>query len=276
MRDTLRIPELKSLSFDKIERLQNARFRAVAQNFLPQTKFYANLFKEYNVDPKNLKTVEDWQTQGLPLVKKFYYMKNVKDFIVTPENPFTTYTNYLASLSTGEAIEFYLNLLHKETLKAKLHYYFNPKMPVFSGGTQSGKPTPTFATHAQLLNLQNIMAIAAEMIQSDLKDMHTVGMNLFPYGPHLAWHAVNTAFNIGVNMNLATAAGGAMRTKDLVIMADKFKANVFAGMAEYIAKKFLPMAVKKKIKLGPKAMFINGSEKMNYKDKTKIISLAKK
>ena len=51
MRQFLAIPELRSLNFDKIERLQDAKFHAVAKNLLPQTKFYSNLFKEYGIDP---------------------------------------------------------------------------------------------------------------------------------------------------------------------------------------------------------------------------------
>ncbi|MEM4263441.1 MAG: hypothetical protein QW666_00915 [Candidatus Woesearchaeota archaeon] len=277
MEEILNIDELRKLSFEKIERLQNERFRAIASHLLSCTRFYRKLFNEHGVDPAKLKSVEDWHKAGLPLVKKLYYMNNVEDFIVKPESPFVTHAEYLMSLHSGEAVDFYIHLLHKQALQKKLYDYYSPKMPLFSGGTQSKRPTPTFITNKELHNLQEVMAVAAQMMGAGyLKDMETVGMNLFPYGPHLAWQAVQIAFNLGVNLNLATAAGGAMRTKDLVAMAEKFKANVFAGMADYIANRFLPMAVKAKITLGPKAVFINGSEEMSNKDREKIICLARK
>ncbi|MBW3004226.1 hypothetical protein KY310_00125 [Candidatus Woesearchaeota archaeon] len=259
----------------QIEKLQNAKFHAAANNLLPCTKFYSNLFKEYGVDPAKLKKVEDWQKQGLPLIKKFYYMKHVEDFVVRPEDPFKTHLAYLRDLSTGAALDLAFKVIDKPILARMLHDFYHPKMPLFSGGTQSGKPTPTLITTMQLRNLNNIMAISSQLMSQEyFKD--TVGMNLFPYGPHLAWHAVQTAFNLGVDLNLATAAGGAMRTKDLVEMADKFKANVFAGMAKYMANRFLPLAVKNKIKLRQTALFINGSEPMLPKDKEKILQLSKK
>ncbi|MBW3017641.1 hypothetical protein KY325_00590, partial [Candidatus Woesearchaeota archaeon] len=242
----------------------------------PQTKFYSDLFFEYGIDPNNLKKAEDWEKQGLPLVKKFYYMNHVKDFIVKPANPFKTHLAYLRDLSFSESANFAFTAVNKNILRAKLYYFYHPKMPLFSGGTQSGRPTPTLITHSQLQNLQSVMALAVQMMRSDLYDMDTVGMNLFPYGPHLAWHAVHTAFTLGTDLNLATAAGNAMRTKDLVLLADRFKANVFSGMAEYFANRFLPLAARKKIKLPEKILFINGSEKMTETDKDKIINLTKK
>jgi phenylacetate-coenzyme A ligase PaaK-like adenylate-forming protein len=275
MRNYLSFQELQSLSWERIEKIQNARFHAVAKNLLPHTKFYSNLFKEYNIDPHKLKKVEDWQTQGLPLVKKFYYMKHVEDFVVKPDHPFKTYWRYLRDLSFPEAVKFTVNSINTQAVSSRLHYFFHPKMPLFSGGTQSGRPIPTFITHPQLINLQNVTSITVQLMSKDL-DMPTTGMNLFPYGPHLAWHAVQTAFNIGVELNLATAAGNAMRTEDLVKMADQFKANVFAGMSIYMVDKFLPMLIKKKVKLNEKAVFINGSEKMTYQDKQKLIKLAQK
>jgi len=275
MRQFLAIPELRNLNFDKIERLQNAKFHAVAKNLLPQTRFYSNLFSEYGVDPAKLKNVDDWHKLGLPLIKKFYYMKHVEDFVVKPEHPFKTHFSYLRDLSTSAALDLAFKVIDKPALAQKLHDFYHPKMPLFSGGTQSGKPTPTLITKQQLKNLDNVMAIAVQLMSQEyFRD--TVGMNLFPYGPHLAWYAVQAAFNLGVDLNLATAAGGAMRTKDLVELADKFKANVFAGMAKYMANRFLPLAVKKKIRLRENVLFINGSEPMLPKDKDKILQLSKK
>lgn len=275
MRAQVSLSELKSLGFGNIERIQDAKFHAVAKNLLPQTRFYSSLFRQYGVDPANLKSVEDWHKQGLPLISKFDYMDKVQDFIVQPEDAFKTHAAYLKDLSYFEAFDFTLGLVQKPAVTRTLKDFYHPKMPLFSGGTQSGKPTPCFVTKRQLDNLKGIMKIAFALMGPEYLE-ETVGMNLFPYGPHLAWHAVHSAFDLGVDLNLATAAGGAMRTKDLVDMADRFDANVFAGMAEYMANRFLPLAVKKKAKFSERAVFINGSEPLSVKDKERIVALAKK
>lgn len=275
MRAQVSLSELKSLGFGNIERIQDAKFHAVAKNLLPQTRFYSSLFRQYGVDPANLKSVEDWHKQGLPLISKFDYMDKVQDFIVQPDDAFRTHSAYLKDLSYFEAFDFTLGLLHKPAVARALKDFYHPKMPLFSGGTQSGKPTPCFVTKRQLDNLKGIMKIAFALMGPEYLE-ETVGMNLFPYGPHLAWHAVHSAFDLGVDLNLATAAGGAMRTKDLVDMADRFDANVFAGMAEYMANRFLPLAVKKKARFSERALFINGSEPLSVKNKERIVALAKK
>lgn len=275
MLDAMSFQELRDLSASQVERIQNAKFHASAKNLLPHTSFYSGLFRDFNVDPADLRTVEDWQKLGLPLIKKQHYKNQVQDFIVKPGNPFKVHLSYMRSLGSGAAINFLIGSLDRQALAGMLKDFYHPKMPFFSGGTQSGKPTPVLATGSQLRNLKNVMGIAFNALGRDfLQD--TVGMNLFPYGPHLAWHAVHTAFDIGADLNLATAAGGAMRTKDLVVLADKFRANVFAGMGYYIAGRFLPLAVKSKIRLRENAVFINGSEAMLPKDKEKILQLSRK
>ncbi|MBW2969682.1 hypothetical protein KY309_01435 [Candidatus Woesearchaeota archaeon] len=240
---------------------------------LPYTEFYSQLFKNYGVDPFTLKKTEDWHEKGLPLIKKITYMKNPKDFVVKPDKK-TIAKNFMEYLDSqdeyGEAIHFLLTS-KEQTLKE----YYTPKMLVFSGGTESGNPTPVMLTTTQKLNtMMAILKITGEIINFDADKK--IGMNLFPYAPHLGWHAVHHALDINADLNLCTAAGGAMPTERLVALADKTKPNIICGMSDYLRNRFLPMAIQKKITLPEKVLFVNGAQKMHEPERQKIAQLAKK
>ncbi|RMD57417.1 hypothetical protein D6825_04080 [Candidatus Woesearchaeota archaeon] len=99
-------------------------------------------------------------------------------------------------------------------------------------------------------------------------------MNLFPYAPHLGWHAVHQAIDTVCDMNMNTAAGRAMRTENLVRLADAFKPNVICGMNSYLRHKFLATSVIRKAKLPDQVLFINGAEKMLEAEREQIKKLA--
>lgn len=279
MREYLTFGQLRRMRWETIERLQQQRFRLTAHYLLPYVKAYSDLFKQYNIDPKNLKRVEDWHKNGLPLLKKAAYKKRPEEFMVRmPEaQAFEHYRSFMQAQESAATISLLLKALtHPGRLKKEIKDYYYPKMPAFSGGTESGKPTPVFLTAKQKQNLQQILRIAIELIFRQVRlGENLVGMNLFPYGPHLGWHAVQTALDLGADLNLCTAAGGAIPTEKLVEMAERFQANIFAGMSDYLRNRWLQVAIRKKIKLRPQVLFINGASKMHEGERTKIEELAK-
>lgn len=280
MREYLTLQQLKRMSWETIERLQQQRFRAIAHHMLPAVKAYRDLFKDYNIDPQNINSVDDWKKLGLPLLKKAYYKQHPEDFIVKlhPDQAFEHYKRFLESQESAAGVALFLKALtHRKALEKEIKNYYLPKMPAFSAGTESGKPTPVFITARQKQTMQKILEIATELVLKNFKpDGMLVGMNLFPYAPHLGWHAVHLALDIAADLNLCTAAGGAIPTERLVDMAEAFQANIFAGMSDYIRNRWLQVAVEKKIKLPERAMFINGAQKMYDGERQKIAELARK
>ncbi len=271
MREYLTIKQLRKYSLEKIERLQNARFRAMCRYILPQVPYYKKLFQEYGAEPESLRNPEDWQKKGLPLIKKTAYIKNPEEFVARAG--FTAHLNYLASQGEySEAIELLLS-----DKKEKIKHYYQPKMMVYSGGTESGNPTPVFLTAAQKFDtMKEVLKLAGELVFGLFAEEHTTGMNLFPYAPHIGWHAVHHALDINAELNLCTAAGGAMPTERLIAIADKMKPNIICGMSDYLKNRFLPMAIKKKIILPEKTLFINGAQKMHEAERERIALLAGK
>lgn len=275
MREYLTLEQLKKFSQEKIERLQNLRFKATARYMLPAVPFYAKLFKTYNVDPYSLAKIEDWHDKGLPLIKKATYMKNPMDFVVAPDTS-KIFQQHLDYLACQHEFATMANLLAAHNKKEQIKKYYSPKMLVFSGGTESGNPTPVLLTATQKFDtLMGVLKLIGDLLIKN-KDERTVGMNLFPYAPHLGWHAVHHALDINADLNLCTAAGGAIPTERLVALADKAKPNVICGMNEYLRNRFLPLAIERKIKLPERVIFINGAQKMLESERERITELARK
>lgn len=277
MREYLTLKELRELHIDKITRLQNIRLKAAARHLMPHTKAYAKLFKEYGADFYKIKSTEDWWKQGLPLLKKSFYLKGPKDFIVNipKEKIVRKHAAYLLELQEAdESISLVGDtVLHPQKVKEKLKEYYALQMPVFSSGTESGIPTPVFFTAKQKENLDGILKVIGELL---LENENGVGMNLFPYGPHLAWHAGHRALDTNGIFNLGTAAGGAMTTEQLVKLANEFKPNIFLGMISYFKNRFLPIAAKNKIKLPEKITFVHGATALHEGERETTARLARK
>lgn len=276
MREYLSSEQLKQFSFEKIERLQNKRFSATCRHILPQTPFYKELFNEFGIDPLNFRKVDDWRAFGLPLIKKAVYLKKAEQFIVNPPKKgiFFRHLSYLERAGENkEAIDLFFSKNKEKFVKD----YYNPHSLIFSGGTETGTPSPVFFTKTQQDNLTEILKIIGEvLIKKYFPSERLVGMNLFPYAPHLGWHAVHKAIDINCDLNLNTAAGGAIPTERLLKIAQRAQPNVICGMADYLKNRFLPLAIERKIKLPERVVFISSAQAMLEIERERIMDLAHK
>lgn len=283
MREFLTKKELTRLSSELLEKLQDKRMVATVRHLAVHTPFYVKYFEEHNVNVFKINSVNDWQKMQLPLIRKIDYMQNPKDFVVSPQaqDAFSAFKNYHAELNWFARISLlFRGLFGRNALKEQIEQFFFPKMPLFSGGTEYGQPVPVFLTGAEKQQLHHMIGMIAEQLAGSLpKERPRVGMNLFPYGPHLAWHAAHSALDIATDLNLCTAAGGAIPTERLVSLADAFKPTVFTGMTEYFRHRFLDVCKKKKVQLPPKAVFVHGatllldSERVLLKEAAKSVGV---
>lgn len=253
--------ELEMFSKEKIERLQNIKFRAVVRHLLPHVPYYKKLFTKHKINFRSIKTPSDWK---LPLIKKSEYMKNVNDFIVQPDVK-KLFWIHLKYLLAQHEVSDVMDLIMSPKKILKEHYSI--KMIVFSGGTESGKPTPVMITGKQKQNMIQNVRLLGELLFEKIKLKKKTGMNLFPYAPHLGWHAVHHALEENADLNLCTAAGGAMRTQQLIEIAKEAKPTIICGMNSYIRNKFFPKAIEKKLKLEKELVIVNGAEKLNDEER---------
>ena len=281
MREFLVEKELMRLNWKSIKRLQNARFRAVAHCLLPHTKAYSDLFFKHSVNPLKIRCVDDWQKFGLPLFKKKFYLRNPSLFVVSPDAKiaFSVYKKFLSKLDKTEALCLLMTALFQpKTARLLVKSFFSPKMPFFSGGTESGAPTPVFVTSRQKFLLGKIVGQIVSVINrvNDFNGDSVAGMNLFPYGPHLAWHASQIALDLAADFNLNTAAGGAIPTESLARLANKFSVKIFTGMHSYMKDRFFPAVVAQKSVLPVRALIINGACRMSAGDREQLVRVCQK
>jgi phenylacetate-coenzyme A ligase PaaK-like adenylate-forming protein len=276
-REFLSFDELRKLSWNRIEHLQNRRLAAAAKHLLPHAAFYREFFEKHKTDPSKITCVEDWKKLGLPLIKKKIYIERPRDFIVrpkgTPEQIFFYYLKYILSLSKTQALRLLLSGIASkarkswyESLTKEVKSFFRPKMPAFAGGTESGRPVPVLITAKQKLqNMVNTADISAYLIVTrhfEESEKGIIAMNLFPYAPHIAWQIINMAAELRTDLNLCTAAGGFLGTEKLVTIAKSSKPNVYCGMVDYLINIFLPKAREEGVELEGSVVFLNGANKM--------------
>ncbi len=289
LKEALTLDDLKKLGSKKITSLQNKRFRATLRYMLPNAAFYKELFERHKVDPKNIKTVEDWKKFGLPLIKKKLYLDRIKDFIVRPQGSgdqiFMNYLNYAFYLDRHEGFKLLFSALISkvlpkwhERLKKEVKAFFMPKMPAFAGGTESGRPAPVLLTAKQkFFNMTNTADISAYLVITRHFGEETItGMNLFPYAPHVAWQIINMAAELRADLNLCTAAGGVLSTEKLINIAKGAQPNLFSGMVDYLINIFLPRACEEGLKLGERVVFLNGATKMLEVQRRQVKEMFKK
>ena len=276
LKEILTRAELTELDWPAIEAIQNNKLRAAAKYLLPQTPVYRQLFSACGVDPSKIRSVEDWKKSGLPLIRKKLFLDKGRDFIVRPqfeaEKIFLLYLKYAWSLDKSEGIRLALSALlallvdpwHRK-LKREVRSFFVPKMPIFAGGTEYGRPTAVLMTakqkRHQMFNTAEICAYLT-ICRHFKDDDNLTLMNLFPYAPHIAWQIINLTADWWADMNLCTASGGFLNTEKLTSMAKVSAPNLYAGMIDYFVNIFLPKAIEAGVKQEGRVLFLNGGTKM--------------
>jgi len=125
-------------------------------------------------------------------------------------------------------------------LKERATYQFSPLQFWLSSGRASGLPSPVFLTrYDNDLLYKNCVKVGQMSIDPFVDSgWELISMNLFPYAPHLGWHAVNLGLKQMSKFYVATSAGGAIPSERLVDLAGLFKVNGFAGMPSYLRNRF--------------------------------------
>lgn len=242
--------------------MQGQKFRAfIRYQIWPNHKYYRRLFKENNIDPFNITCFEDWAKHQIPLVRKVDYKDHLTEFVLNPQEvdggarepaeiignmmkcskESGNHAQYSFLRNNGARVKLHLGAnAAMERLKERLTYNYAPLQFWLSSGRASGLPSPVFLTRYDndLLD-RNSVKCGQLAIDPFVKDgWEAVSMNLFPYAPHLGWHAVNTGLKQLSKFYIATSAGGAIPTEKLVEIAKTFKANAITGMPSYLRNRF--------------------------------------
>ncbi|RDE16732.1 MAG: hypothetical protein C4K49_04205 [Candidatus Thorarchaeota archaeon] len=261
-RSTFTFQELKRTNHQEIKEIQDRKFRAfIRYQVWPNHPYYRKLFKQMNIDPFNITCIEDWAKFKIPLVKKAEYKDNLRSFVLNPSEvdgasrPPAEIVRTLMTYSKETGHDADYSFIRNNGVKVKLHvgskgamdrlkermtYMYAPLQFWLSSGRASGLPSPVFLTrydHDMLY--RNCVKVGQMAVDPWVPSgWELVSMNLFPYAPHLGWHAVNLGLRQMSKFYVATSAGGAIPTEKLVELAKVFKANGFAGMPSYLRNRF--------------------------------------
>ncbi|NWF96713.1 MAG: hypothetical protein HXY34_11285 [Candidatus Thorarchaeota archaeon] len=262
VKTTFTFEELKRTNHREIKELQDRKFRAfIRYQVWPNHPYYRRLFKENNIDPFNLTCIEDWAKYKIPLVRKKDYKDSLAQFVLNPSQVdgaarppaeiVKTWMKYTKESGKHDTYSFIRNngarvKLHigsaaaQERIKARLTHDYAPLQFWLSSGRASGLPSPVFLTrYDNELLYKNCVKVGQMAIDPWVgTGWELVSMNLFPYAPHLGWHAVNLGLGQMSKFYVATSAGGAIPSEKLVDLARVFKVNGFAGMPSYLRNRF--------------------------------------
>ncbi len=262
VKTTFTFSELKRTNHQEIKDLQDRKFRAfIRYQVYPNHPYYRRLFKENNIDPFNITKIEDWEKYQVPLVRKVDYKEHLKEFVLNPSevdgherDSVEIIRNLMAYAKAAGKKDLYTFLRNNgirvkmhmgasaamERIKEKLTYLYAPLQFWLSSGRASGMPAPVFLTrYDNDLLYHNCVKVGQMAVDPWVKKgWEVISMNLFPYAPHLGWHAVNMGLKQMSKFYLATSAGGAIPSPKLVELARVFKANAIAGMPSYLRNRF--------------------------------------
>ncbi|MBN2228829.1 MAG: hypothetical protein JW779_04475 [Candidatus Thorarchaeota archaeon] len=286
VKTTFTFDELKRTNHKEIKEMQDRKFRAfIRYQIWPNHPYYRRLFKENNVDPFNITCFEDWAKYNIPLVKKTDYKDHLTEFVLNPSqvdgkdrDPADIIKNMLTySKESGnqEQYKFIRNngarvKLHlgakgaMDRLKQRLTYTYSPLQFWLSSGRASGLPSPVFLTrYDNMLLDQNSIKCGQLAIDKFVQQgWEASSMNLFPYAPHLGWHAVNAGLRQISKFYIATSAGGAIPSEKLVELAGVFKANAITGMPSYLRNRFFKAMAESNYKAPEKVVVLLAGEKI--------------
>ncbi len=286
VKQTFTFEELKRTNHREIKELQDKKFRAfIRYQVWPNHPYYRRLFKEQNVDPYNITCIEDWARYKIPLVRKTDYKDNLRQFVLNPSQvddkerpPADIVSNLMTHAKKSGNSELYKFIRNNgirvktkigggaamERLKNKLTHQYAPLQFWLSSGRASGMPAPVFLTRYdnEMLykNCVKVGQMAVDYFSGT--DYEVSSMNLFPYAPHLGWHAVDMGLKQMSKFYVATSAGGAIPSDKLVDMANLFKVNAFAGMPSYLRNRFFRAMAEKEYSAPDRIVLLLAGEKI--------------
>lgn len=262
VRTSFTFAELKRTNHKEIKELQDAKFRAfIRYQVWPNHPYYRQMFKKYNVDPFNITCIEDWAKYKLPLARKLDYKEHLREFVLNPSQEdgkdrppaqivrnLMTYNkelgkkhDYAFIRNNGAKVKLHIGAeAAQQRLKDRLTWTYAPLQFWLSSGRASGLPSPVFLTRYDLEMLHDNCVKVGQLAVDPwaASGWELISMNLFPYAPHLGWHAVNLGLGQMSKFYVATSAGGAIPSDRLVDLAGVFKVNGFAGMPSYLRNRF--------------------------------------
>lgn len=213
---------METMDASTIKSMQKRKLRNVVRLAYHHSPFYRKLFKENNLSPLDIKSLDD--LKKIPFTKKEHLIEQPKDFILYPTE--VTLKKTLPTSTKLRAV-FYDKLMSMGKVTSELKEEYKPVMFVVSSGRASGIPTPVFYTKKDL----EIFAECGARIGTTIGGTEDSIFHIaFPAGLHMAfWQCIAASDTIGA---LSIRFGAGMTEKQVLII-DKFGVTDMVGVPTY-------------------------------------------
>lgn len=249
--------QIASLSEEQRQRLQNKKLRAFLKHQLPYSPYYRALFQRYDLSMTDIQTTDD--LVKLPFTSKEDLAPREDDrarprqFILQPDE-------HLLKAHAPKALLLTLlwkKLLHQDP-KPLLEWEYKPIHLHFTTG-RTALPTP-FAYSAR--DIEMLKETGSRLLNVTGISPSEVGINAFPYSPHLAfWLTYYAMAKVGM-MGLATGGGKIMGTQKIIDAIERLKAGLVTFIPGYCYH-LLREAVKQKRDFSSLKYILFGGERVN-------------
>lgn len=257
--------KVSHFSRPQLQELQNDKVRWFFRHRLPFSPFYRQHFERHGLKFSDIKTTDD--LQKIPLTSK-------ADLAPTPEDPAKPRQFILAPdehavkkiLAKTELAEIMLKKVRGIDIKKELAWEYKPLHLHFTTG-RTALPTP-FGYSAYDLTLLRETGRRCFNVANFTSDY--VGLNAFPYSPHLGfWLAYYGLLEAGLT-SLATGGGKVMGTQKILDSIERLKVNVLVVIPGY-SYHILRQAVAQKRNLSSLKYLVYGAERVSpaFREKVK-------
>ena len=216
------------MSAGELREMQNQKLRWFIRHKLPYSPYYRGLFERQGLHWNDFKTTDD--LQKLPLISKADIAPTEDDrarprkFILQPDEHLIK-----KHATKGELLRLVKMKVMKEDAKAVLEKEYKPLHLHFTTG-RTALPTP-FTYSAYDLDMLRETGRRAFNVAGFASS--NVGLNAFPYSPHLGfWLAYYGLLEAGITA-LATGGGKVMGTQKIMDSMERLKVNVVTMIPGY-------------------------------------------
>lgn len=258
---------LSHLSKEEIKKVQNYKLKNLVRHELPFSPFYRNLFEKNKIGFDDINNTDD--LQKIPFSSKVDLAPTVEDrarprqFILQPDEALIK--KYAAK---SKLVKILFTKLMGRDAKRLLEWEYKPIHMHFTTG-RTALPTP-FVYSARDMNI--LRSAGERMFGVANVSRDWVGINAFPYAPHLAfWQAYHGLTKVGLT-SVQTGGGKIMGTQKILDATEQLKAGLLVCIPGY-GYHLMREAVKQKKNFSSIHTIISGGERASLGLRAKVKEL---
>ncbi|PIU65161.1 MAG: phenylacetate--CoA ligase [Armatimonadetes bacterium CG07_land_8_20_14_0_80_40_9] len=258
------------MSRQEIKKMQDKKLRDfIRYQVYPYSPYYHRLFDEKKIKPEDIKTTDD--LRRLPFTSKADIAPSAesplrsREFILQPD---LEKIKKFASKKTLLKLLFQKIIFGEDEVRKRLEWEYRPVHIHFTTG-RTAMPTPFLYSQR---DLENLKEAGRRVLALGRTTPDAIGVNIFPYAPHLAfWQTFFGNLAVGATA-LHTGGGKILGTQNIINAIEQMKATGILGIPGYVYH-LLREAASQKRDFSSVERILTGGERMSEGLRQKIKEL---